>query len=508
MIVAFLVAGWVLGIAAGRLLPSKYRSETVILIEQQKVPEHYVEPNVSADLQQRLQSISQEILSRTRLLSLIEKNHLYGSDKPGIDADALVERMRKDISVDLVKTDGRREVSAFKISYSAPTPNTAKLITSELTSLFIGENLRNREELSEDTTTFLESQLNDARQSLAQQEERLRNFRSQYLGQLPEQLPGNLQILSGLQSQLQAATDTLNQAEQQNLYLRTLASQYHAPRSVPVSDGASSGPVTSASLDDQIAAVTAQLAADSARYTSRHPDVLRDQDQLSHLEALKAKLAQGVKNQSSPAAVGLGTEPPPPGRDSSAMTQVAGQLSANELEIANQKRKVKKLEEDIQVYQSRLNVTPEREQQSAAITRDYDQSRTYYESLLAKKLQSEMATNLEKRREGEQFRMIDPPNLPEKPYWPNRLAFSLAGLALGAAIGTGIGLALEASNPRIYDEAALAEIIEASITAAVPSLMTQDETKNKSRLRIFECIAAGLLVLIIPAVTLITYYKS
>jgi polysaccharide chain length determinant protein (PEP-CTERM system associated) len=511
IVVACLVAGWVVGLVAGLLLPPRYRSETVILIEQQKVPEHYVEPNVTADLQARLQSMSEQILSRTRLLGLIEANHLYGDDKREADADSLIERMRKDINIELVKTEGRRDVSAFKISYSAATPKMAQRVTSQLTSLFIDENLHTREELSEDTTTFLESQLNDARQSLAEQEQRLRQFRSRYQGQLPEQLQGNLQILAGLQSQLQAATDALSQAQQQNLYLRSLAHQSGIAKVSTAKEGAGSAEgATPGSIDEQIATVMAQLESDSARYTPRHPDVLRDKAQLAQLQALKARLianANGHKDSKvlEGAEVAFSSSETEP----SQMAQIAGQLSANELEIANQKTKVKKLEEEIQQYQSRLNAIPAREQESSAITRDYDQSRAYYDSLLAKKLQSEMATNLEKRREGEQFRMIDPPNLPQRPYSPNRLAFALGGSSLGAAIGIGLALLLGSLTPRLYKESELYELLSSPVTViTVPTILTNEENRKSHRIHILEGVLAGLLVIIMPIVTLFTYYKA
>ena len=496
-----LLAGWAVGTGAGWLVPAKYRSETVILIEQQKVPEHYVEANVPADLQQRLQSMSQQILSRTRLLKLIDEFHLYRNKDSRVDPDAAVERMRKDIGVELIKTEGRREeLSAFKVSYSAPTALLAKQVTSELTSFFISENLRNREQLSEDTTSFLESQLEEARKSLSDQEQKLRQFRSQYLGELPEQMQGNLQILGGLQAQLQASTDALHQAEQQQLYLRSLLSQYQAAPVAHVKDDGSVNRATPMTLDEQLESLQAQLADLSGRYTPRYPDIVRVKEQIAQVESQRARLLEDKKD---PKTLPGGSRSV---RDSSPLIQVTGQLSANELEIANQKEKIRKLEEQIEQYQGRLNSAPVREQESASITRDYDQSRSYYESLLAKKLQSEMATNLEKRREGEQFSMIDPPNLPERPYWPNRLGFSLAGLGIGLGLGLAIVFLRDIITPRIYQEEELREFAQAGFTLGIPLLATESELRRKSRMGIMESIAAGTVTMVILAVTLAVYY--
>src|SRR5690349_16751662 len=167
-----MILGWALVVSASWFLPPRYRSETVIIVEQQKVPEQYVLPNVAADLQQRLQSMTQQILSRTRLLAIIESLHLYSGNRKSIDPDVLVQQMRSDIKIDMVQAPGRPwELSAFKISYSAASPALAQQVTSKLSSLFIEENLRNRQLLSENTTKFLENQLEEARKNLADQEE-------------------------------------------------------------------------------------------------------------------------------------------------------------------------------------------------------------------------------------------------------------------------------------------------------------------------------------------------
>ncbi len=503
-----LLIGWTVGTAAGWFVPAKYRSETVILIEQQKVPEHYVEANVPADMQQRLQSMSQQILSRTRLLKLIDTFQLYRNGGSHVDPDAAVERMRKDIGVELIKTEGRRdELSAFKVSYSAPTATLARQVTGELTSFFISENLRNREQLSEDTTSFLESQLDEARKSLSDQEQKLRQFRTQYLGELPDQMQGNLQILGGLQAQLQNSTDALHQAEQQNLYLRSLLAQYQAAPMRVNADGLTdqAPPMT---VDEQLEKLRAQLSDLSGRYTARYPDIVRLREQIAQLELQRAKQSEETKAQNTAANASQEKSNPPANlRDSSPLIQITGQLSANELEIANHKAKIKRLEQQIEQYQGRLNVAPVREQESASITRDYDQSRSYYDSLLAKKLQSEMATNLEKRREGEQFRMIDPPNLPDRPYWPNRLGFSLAGLGIGLGLGLGIVFLREVVNPRIYQEKELGEFTQGDFTLGIPLLATEPDLRRQSRLRLIETVAAGMASLAMLAGTLLVYYK-
>ena len=218
-----LFLGWVAVWAASWILPPRYQSSTSILVEQPSMPEAYVKPNVSDDLQARMQSIQQQILSRTRLLRIIDEFNLYASPHARWSDDEKVGLMRRDINIDVVRDPRSDQINAFNVSYSSRDPLIAQKVTSELTNLFINENLEVRQQQSEDTTKFLETQLETARKSLADQEEKIRQFKAQYVGQMPGQLASNLQILSGLQSQLQNEQDALNAAKRQRVYLETLA---------------------------------------------------------------------------------------------------------------------------------------------------------------------------------------------------------------------------------------------------------------------------------------------
>jgi polysaccharide biosynthesis transport protein len=500
---------WAIGVTISLLLPAKFRSETVILIEQQKVLPQYVTPNVTIDLQQRMQSLTQQILSRTRLVRIMDSFHLYGKQANQPAADDLVQRMRNDITIELIKSSGHSdELSAFKVSYSAPTPALAQAVAGQITALFIEENLRNQQELSEDTTAFLDNQLAEARKDLEHQEQLLSDFRSKYLGELPEQLSSNVQILSGLQSRLQSATGGLHQAEQQRLYLASLVGQSKIlpRRESPEEDNpVSSGAPTA--LDDQIDKMQADLADLSARYTPQHPDVVRLKEQIANAEAIKrqqdADAKSGTKSTpSSGVRIRSGNQ-----QTISPIAQLESQLKANELEIANRKQEVKTLEGQIEQYQARLNLTPIREQQLADVARNHEQSRANYESLLAKKLQSGMATDLAKRQQGEQFSIIDPPSLPQKPYWPNPLQFSLVGLFGGLVTGLAGIFLKEAADPHVHSEEDMRQWITTKVVAAIPPLLMRTEQKTRSRRRYFEIFAGSVMAAAIPVITVITYLK-
>lgn len=494
---AFLV--WLAVWSLTWFLPATYRSETLILVEQQKVPEQFVVSNVGADLQERLQSMSQQILSRTRLLAIIAEDDLYPELRSRRTPDEVVEEMRKDIQIDLVQSQSpnqRGELTAFKVAYLSNDRVLAQRVTSQLTSLFIDENLKARQEQSEQTTEFLDSQLEDARRSLADQEAKVKEFKSQYIGELPEQVQSNLQILSGLQAQLQQETDALARAKQQSVYLESLLNQWRTMEA-DLQLGRTTGTVAPPALDEELQRLRAQLTDLRAHYTDRHPDVRKLKDQIAQTERMKeqmqAQLAAGTQTASGEASAH-----PSSYADLQAMSprmEVESQIKSNKVEIENRQKATVDLQRQIGQYQGRLNMAPIREQQLAGLTRDYEQSRKNYEQLLAKRDQSEMATNLEKRQKGEQFRVLDPPNLPQKPYSPNRLKLNLMGLIGGLVLGMASLVGSEALDDRIYSREELKKVLPAPILTEIPPMPTLEEQQKQMRWHIFQAAALAMMLL-------------
>ena len=498
---------WLAVWAVAWFLPAVYRSETVILVEQQKVPEQYVVPNVSADMQDRLQNMTQQILSRTRLLRIIEDFNLYPKLRAHVTGDELVECMRKDIQVELVQASNRSgNLSAFKVAYLSQRPDLAQKVTSQLTSLFINENLKARQEQSQQTTEFLATQLEDAGRGLAEQETKVKEFKSQYLGQLPEQVQSNVQILAGLQAQLQQETDLLGKAKQQSVYLEALRTQWHSLES-NLNKG-NPGSVTPSTLDQELARLQEQLADLSAHYTEKHPDVRKVKDQIAKTQKLKQQMEAQI---ASAPATGTtdNVSHPRNAADVQALSsrmEVESQIKANKVEVENRQRAIQDLQKRIGEYQARLNMTPVREQQLAGLTRDYEQSRKNYEQLLAKRDQSEMATDLEKRQQGEQFQVLDPPNLPQKPYSPNRLKLNLIGLVAGLIVGAGVLVSAEIFDDRIYSKDELAKIVMAPVLSEIPSLTTAVEQARQVQAEWMQRGALSLMALVMALALASTYF--
>jgi len=490
-------------------LPAVYRSATLILVEQPTVSQQYVVPNVAGDLQDRLNSITQQILSRTRLLKIMEDMNLYQRERSRMSPDQLVDRMRKDIEIELVRSPDRRdELSSFNIYYSSSDPVLAQKVTDRLTWLFITENLEVRQEQSEDTTKFLQVQLEEAGKKLADQEKRVREYKDRYPGELPAQMSGNLQILSGLQSQLMAEMGALDRAKQQNTYLESLLTQYRSARAAAAKQGRAPAGGLQA-VDAELQRLRAQLADLSAHYTDRHPDVRKVKQEIAKTEAVRQQLLQDqspVTNQvpDETASAALANDP----HDVSGIPELESQLKANKLEISNRQHSIQDVEGQIRDYRMRLEQGPRREQELAEITRDYEQSRQYYDSLLAKKNQSEMATNLEKRQQGEHFRVLDPPSAPTKPFSPNRLKLSLMGLAFGVLVGGIVAGGFELTDARIYSEKEIAKLVSAEILAEIPDLPTSTEKAASARSLRVEYVGAFVMVCCILSGFALSYFRG
>jgi polysaccharide biosynthesis transport protein len=488
---------WALVWIGGWFWPASYESEALILIQQQKVPEQYVLPNVTQDVQDRVQSMTQQILSRTRLQATIDRFHLYPPSHglaSLMESGDRVERLRKDIKIELVESENksgihRGELTAFRIHYSAPTPELAQQVNSELASLFIDESFKAQQRLSESTTAFLDSQLADARTKLEEQEAKVRAFKAKHMGDLPSQLESNVKILSGLQSQLETTERSLDAARQQKLYLESLQQQYQ----------------TAQGTDLRL-----QLADLRAKYTDDYPDIVALKDKIATSDQLKKQIEAEIASKTKQPDTSAVPAPSEPGQRDSAtpMMQIQSQLTANRLEIQNYEKRQKSLEGQVNAYQARLNLTPETEQQLADISRGYDESKTNYNSLLQKQNQSQLATSLEQRQQGEQLSIIDPPTLPDKPSAPNHLLVSLAGLALGIVLGLGLCAFIELTDVRVRQEEDLAGLVPARVLVGIPHLSVPGEDRLATHGRRIEISLAIAMCILIVAGNLYALYKG
>ncbi len=503
---ACLVALATVGISL--LLQDVYRSETVIMVEQPRVPEHYVIPNITSELRNRLITMTQQILSRTRLLQIMDELDLYAKERKRLTPEELVELMRRDVEVELIEGEARGEVSAFKISFATYDPRVAQRVTERLTSLYIQENLRAREQQSLGTTKFLQAQLEVASKELERLEERLSKFKMRYVGELPEQEQGNLQLLSGLQMQLQNTSAMLNRAREQRIYLESLIAQYQSLVGAGGSLHSSPAAISATrAVENELTRLRRARATLHAQYTPNHPNISKIDHEIEQTRALLARVIKEEKEaQSEETDETLAT--PDSSRTATAIAQLQSQLNANRAEIDNLTDEEKRIRGKIRLYERRLNLTPLRERQLADVVRDYRLSKDNYEQLLKKLLESEMASTLERRQQGERFRILDPPSLPIKPDAPNRLRMNLAGGALGLGLAVGLALLVEVRDRSLHTENELRRLVPGHMVVAVPALLTAPEQQHRRWKRYGEWLVGSALVLAVLAAEVFVYWRG
>jgi succinoglycan biosynthesis transport protein ExoP len=494
-------------------LQTTYQSDALISAEQQKVSDQYVMENVNVNLQNRLQSTTQQVLSRSSLQGIIEHFKLYATP-PRFSAffkpKDPVDQMRNDIKIELIGSPGYRgEFVTFKIHYSADTPELAQQVNSELTSLFINENVKAQRQLSENTTAFLVNELADARTKMEQQEAEVSTFRTKHAGNLPGQLQSNVQILAGLQAQLASTQHALDTSKQQKIYLESLLQQY---QSAQASLGGDSNALSTQILDKELQDLRVRIQDLRSRYTDDHPDIVELKDKIAKNEALRkqaeAEIASNHQTSRATSPIDFSAAEGVQRGSPTAVMQLQSQLKANQLEIQNEEQHAKDLELQTTVYQSRLNMTPETEQELAVFSRGFDEAKFNYNSLLQKQTQSQLATSLGQQQQGQQFRIIDPPKLPNKPSAPNRFLISLVGLGLGTVLGLGIATFLELTDVRFRQEKDLEGVLPARLLVGIPRLSTPREDRSRLIVRWMECGVVAVMALVIFTGNLYTYYNG
>lgn len=406
------------------LVQPEYISQTLVLVEQQKVPESYVKAVVTEDLNGRLATMREQILSRSRLQPIIERFNLFANSK--MSMDDRIDLTRKNIGIapiqsEIARTNG---LPGFYISFKASDPRTAQLVCGEIQSLFVSENLNDRAASAAGTTDFLKQQLADAKSKLDEQDEKLRKFQQQYVGKLPGAESSNINMLTTLNTQLDASTQALARMEQEKSYAESILTMQQQNQ---VSQTSEHGGPAPQAQQAELQGLLSQEADLTARYTDDYPDVVSVRRKIKEL---RQKIAETPVTP--PAATASTT---PRATDSLGVQQLRAQLRAMDQGIAQKKRDQAAIQAQLHLYQERVASTPEVEEEYKAITRDNQTAQTFYDDLLNKIQTATMAANLEKRQQGEQFRVMDEPNLPEAPSSPKRPVYFAGGLTVGLLLG-------------------------------------------------------------------------
>ena len=418
-----------LGFGLTFVVTPQYVSQTLILVEQQKVPDEYVKPVIEEDLTARLASMKEQILSRSRLEPIIERFNLYGGAKKA-SMDDRIDQTRKNIDIKPIHSEMARTggLPGFFISFKDADPHTAQLVCGEIASLFVTANLNARAQSAEGTTDFLKGQLADAKRTLDDQDSKLAAFQSKYMGRLPGEESPNMSMLTSLNTQLDAATQALARLEQDKSYIEAMLAQQQSLNAQSVEHGGSSP----SAQQSQLQALQSEEADLTKRYTDDYPDVLAIRRRIKELQA---QMAATPAPAPTPTAAATPSSSTPSRNDSPGVQQLRAQLRSIDQGITAKRHEQGLIQNQVRVYQDRISSSPMVQEEYKNITRDYQTAQAFYDDLLKKMNQSKMATDLERRQQGEQFSVMDQPNLPEGPTFPRRGVFVGAGLAGGLILG-------------------------------------------------------------------------
>jgi polysaccharide chain length determinant protein (PEP-CTERM system associated) len=460
LIVTLALVGPPLGYGISKTLPNRFKSTTLVLVEQPSVPTEFVKPVDTTDINERLASMQQQILSRTRLEPLIHQYGLFQSDINKVSMDDLVARLQKNIEVTPVLPMAETRASnlpGFFVNVTLDDARTAQEVCTTVTSMFIEENLRRRQAQSEDTTQFLAQQLTEAKAKLDDQDAKLAAFKSHYIGALPDQEQTNLNLLTGLTSQLDAASQALARAQQDKTFVQSMLTQQIATWD------ASKGGQSPETMDQQLATLQTQLSALKARYTDDYPDVIKAKNDIA---ALQEKIAENNAQKSAADP----DKDQKPSVEPLQLTQLRAQIHTYDQVIAEKTKEQEQIKQQIKTYQDRVQSSPAVEQQYKELTRGYQTALESYSELQKKRDDSAMATDLERKQQGEQFRVLDPANLPDQPSFPNRPLFAFGGFAGGLALGIGITLFIELQNDSMRSERDVEFSLHLPVLAIVPAI--------------------------------------
>jgi succinoglycan biosynthesis transport protein ExoP len=472
IIIAVFIIGTVLTVVYTSSLADIYRSSTLILVEPQKIPSSYVMTTVTTGVDERLNTIRQQIMSRKNLEQIIQDFDLYDElteslfdtplyrlmklvqnvlDRVGIHymdvfsirsqqrhnelLSALVQYMRGQIEVNVV---GRGNNKAFTVAYSGRVPTTVMKVTESLSSFFIEENLKSRTRQAEATTEFLDEQLAKSRQDLGRQELKLKSFKEQHMGILPSQLGANLQKLDRLQSELTDINNMISATNEKIVSYESSLIKEPNDSNIPLL-GSLPNPKKA-----KVESLQEDLARLRGRFQDNYPDIIMLKNQIHELET---QIVSGDTSNESPQQV---QEERQKGPDELKRAQIEAQLQVLRSNLSSLDSRKKRTQQLIDEYEQKVEATFENEQALVDLTRNYDTSRKNYQDLLTKKLNAQLSENLEKQQQAEQFRIIDPPYLPLMPDKPNRPKMILLGSMLSGLIGLVYSFLREYFNPSVF----------------------------------------------------------
>jgi polysaccharide chain length determinant protein (PEP-CTERM system associated) len=494
ILIPFLIVGLVVT-GYGLYLPSLYRSSTLIFLEPQDIPKDYIRATVTSDLEARLRTIKKQLTSRSKLMKVNEELQLFPQDIEGqISTEHILREMRNSLTIEVPELG--ESSFYFQVHYDHQDPTKAMLTVSRLVSLFIEDSLQIREQQAQGTTEFIENELAKLKTVLEEQEKAIEAYKRRYMGQLPGQLEANLRMLETQQAQLTDNLETQREVENRVILLEQEITKLEGQYLLPPDAEGHQEPITPilGQLIGQKEILMQRISRLESTYTPRHPDLIAAKRELENINE-EIRNAQGMVASSEDGSAKLPPSSIIPSEVSRELTNLSRQLNESKPRLSSLRAEEKYLRDRIKIYQQRVEAAPKREQQLLSLSRDYRNTKTNYEELLNKKLEAQLSENLEKRQKGEKFRILDPANLPEKPFKPNRLKIIGMGIFGGFGLGIGLAFVLESLFPAFYNLRQLRNSVAYPIVIAIPHIASpREKRRNRIRQAIGSCLSIALIL--------------
>lgn len=551
MLMAF-AAGLLLAIALALFWPASYRSTATILIEQQELPSDLVRSTVTSFADERVQMISQRVMTTETLLGIIRRYGLYPKERSRQTRDQIIKRMRTDIDVKMISADvvdprsgaPTKATIAFTVAFTDPSPDEAAKVANELTTLFLNDNVETRTQLANGAATFLQAQVTQVSQHLGKVESQLSAFEAKHFEALPDLTQLNMQLINSTQQELQETQSRESSLEQQEVFLQAQLVQLKPDSAVFDDTGQ-----RVFSTRDRLKMLRSELAADRAAYGPAYPDIERLSREVAGLEATEkdptdlndlrrslqdaqTRLAaaqkrygpaypdrvrlqrevdsyeQDLATAAKAAAVKSPAAPPGPviqDADNPAYVQIRAQLNATRDDLTATQAREAKLQSNLDHYQHRVSETPLIQKQYQELTQDYEVSKATYENLRAKLADAEVGKNLEIDRKGERFTLIEPPLIPEEPSSPNRPVVIILGAVLAILLAIGAAALLEALDGTVRGRRDLASLVAGvPPLAIIPDIVLE---RSISQVWIRRGVVAGIaLAVVIGALLAVNFF--
>jgi uncharacterized protein involved in exopolysaccharide biosynthesis len=531
-------------------LPAVYRSTAIILVEEQAIPQEFIKSTITSFADERIQVISQRVLTRTTLLQLVEKYDLYPTERRRETNDEILERMRKDIKFTPVSADrgggsNARVTIAFNIAYVSESPQKAQRVVNELVSLFLNENVRVRQQRTAETSAFLAEEAKRLATQLQEMEAKLAAFRAKNAAALPESsqvtlqgserndselmrverdlrmlddrrnflqtqltiIPPNLPAGVSASGERVLSNDPAERLRALRVQLTTLQSSYSEAhpdvrrvsreivaleRDIKEAGGSTAGAGTGdGSATKELAALRVKLSEARERYSDTHPDVLRLQKTIAALEQSSAGTSRPAASTSAASAAADTSKPNNP-----AYLQLLAALDATASEARALASSRNEMRQRQRVYSARMEAAPMVQREYLDLSRDYENSLTKYRDIKGKELEAQVSEELEKDRKGERFSLLEPAQLPQKPFKPDRTAILLIGLALALGGGVGVGALRESLDFSIKGPRDLARKISLPILTQVPYLSSEEDARRQT-IQKFAWIGVAIFALVV-----------